>query len=64
MITHFLEDRKPGGNKMKILQAQPLAIPATVMKKLKSNVGLTLTHGNLHMHTHNERVEHEYRLHS
>ena len=32
---------------MKILQTQPFAIPATVVKKLQSDVGLTLTHGDL-----------------
>lgn len=45
--AHFLQDRKPRGNKVEVLQAQPLPIPATVMKKLKGNVRLALTHGHL-----------------
>lgn len=52
LTTHFLEDGKPGGDKVKILQTQPLAIPATVMKKLKSYVCLSLTHGNLKTNKH------------
>jgi len=56
LTTHFLEDRKPGGDKVKILQAQPLAIPATIMKKLKSYVRLALTHGNLKTYKHESRA--------
>lgn len=61
--THFLEDGKPGGDKVKILQAQPLAIPATVMKKLKSYVCLSLTHGNLNTNKHESRTSRN-RVHS
>ena len=56
LTTHFLEDGKPGGDKVKILQAEPLTIPATVMKKLKSYVCLALTHGNLNAFKHELRT--------
>ena len=56
LTTHFLEHRKPGGDKVKILQAQPLAISATIMKKLKSYVRLALTHGNLNTYKYESRT--------
>ena len=56
LTTHFLKDGKPGGDKVKILQAQPFAIPTTVVKKLKSYVCLALTHGNLNTYKHESRI--------
>jgi len=49
--TNLLQGRKPGGDQVKILETQPLAIPPTIMKKLQGDVRLTLTHGDLQVNT-------------
>ena len=46
-IELLLELRQPGGDEVKILQAEPMTVSSTVAQQLQCNVRLTLTHGDL-----------------